>query len=334
LTQLVEGYKQGKPTKISARRDSEISRLPWIDESDWNLIVKTYGPHLNNKIDVMTSRGCQYQCEFCSIRRESLGYKNRNYRSVIREIVALANHGMQIISIKDEIFPVSRDGALRVLQGVRDILGTGHALRFKIKSRVSTLEGRMDYVEKLYSLGVNEIQFGVETFDGSKHATMDKGPSASNGAMINFLQDVASIGITVNASLILGWSGETREYYKRLLGFVNELQPLDKFKIYVNFFTPHPAGGRWNLSDSWSLVNSDLNCFTHKIPVACPRSLKTKADRRAMLETYKTIVGETKSRNYNPPVSEENQAMFLDLDRDFRLTDIPIYSSAGESDAN
>lgn len=289
-------------------------------------IIGIYGPHLAGKIDLITARGCPYRCDFCSIQRES-GRKHitRNDSEVIEEILYLARRGFRRISIKDEIFPILIKRANTILrESTRRLSAEGISVEFKIKSRVDILSKQPELIKKYYEWGVREIQFGVETVNPELQSFIHKGSEHETRALKRFLEYVAKIGIVVNASLILGIDGESARYYDNLVRFVGGLAHLERFKVYVNFYTPHPLQGKWSVPARGKLFNDDLSCFTHKIPLVSPSTISLRAQREAMLNAYDRLVDISQSASFNPPVPGHLREIFLDGLHDYAREPIPI----------
>lgn len=285
--------------------------MPVIGLNVWDQILNEYANVLNGKADIYTARGCERNCTFCSVQRETQRSRIECLQDkVITEIEYLYEHGIRLFSIKDEDFWAGNKSR------VKHILETFKHypdIKFKIRARVdSTI--RSIRPSDLSALNISEIQYGVESPFDDLHKSLLKGLGATQDELLPFFLEHFDAGITVNASFILGLSSEDFAYYKRLESFIQSLTRSEKsnlFKPYFNFFTPHPFKGAIDNSYG-SVVTHDLNFYTHKNPVCIP-SLPTMngKTRKAMLKTYDTIVAETKSALYNPPIRNDIKQKFL-----------------------
>jgi radical SAM superfamily enzyme YgiQ (UPF0313 family) len=300
-----------------------------IDFNTLDEMVDRYAPFLDGKIDIVTARGCPYKCEFCSIQRESQRkHTARNDSEVVEEILYLARRRFAKISIKDEIFPILKARAASLLESASKRLEVeGCGVEFKIKSRVDMLMREKESLRDYHRWGVREIQFGIEAVNPQMLNMIHKGYEPETDALRDFLEYVADLGIVVNASFILGIEGESVKYYDGLIKFVRSLGHLERFKVYVNFYTPHPMLSRWTVPAKSRLLIDDLRCFTHKIPLVCPSTLTSRSHRAAMLDTYDQIVALTKAERYNPAISSELRERFIGGNVDLSSGSLPRFES-------
>ncbi|OQB13703.1 MAG: B12 binding domain protein [Firmicutes bacterium ADurb.Bin193] len=275
------------------------SQLPTMRKSLWIQIIETYGNYIDNKVDVYTARGCERHCVFCSVQRESrqVVYRKDDTK-VIDEINFLKSIGVTYFSFKDEDFLSFPNRMLNILENVK-----GENIKFKIRARYDEMSNGNISLKYLQSLGVDEIQYGLESPDWSIRKSVNKGDhclvSQDNASLIDFIRSHSFYNITANCSFILGIEGEDSVYYNNLFEFIKKIYDNDsKPKVYINFLTPHPYNSQISLS-KYSLVTKDLNYFTHKYPVCFAESAKA-IQRRKILSTYDDIVKYTKSELYNP----------------------------------
>lgn len=303
----------------------QTDTIPSIKDRLLSNIHKEYGDFLNGKIDIVSSRGCHFRCDYCSIHKETGGAAcTRNDKDVIDEIQFWAEKNYDYISIKDENFPFEFERSVDILTKARE--QTDGNLRFKIRSRIDTLGDSGERLEKLAELGVKEIQFGVETISGTLMTIIHKGMRWEGHRVMKFLQKVMSYGITVNSSFILGLSGEDENYYEELIDFINTLsQKPDLLKVYINFYTPHPFRNKWPKDVQGQVVNNKLERFTHKNPVFASNSHELTSEKQKMIDTYEEISSISESRKYNPPIPKEIYDDYLDSDGSNTSPNLPDY---------
>lgn len=269
--------------------------------------INQYGIYLEDekthkkRIDIYTARGCDRNCSFCSVQRESrhtILRKSTNY--VIDEIQYLESQGIEYFSFKDEDLLSDPERMFEVLESVQK-----EGVVFKIRARYDEMNQHKISLERLHRLCVVEIQYGIESPDIYLQRNVSKGfPRDSNEKnLIEFIRSHEKYGIKVNCSFILGIAGEDSEYYDKLFGFISEVYDKESMpKIYINFLTPHPINSQFPIQN-YILDTNDLNYFTHKFPV-CHAQGSTWGERKKLLETYDRIVEYTNSRLYNPPTSK------------------------------
>ena len=305
--------------------------LPAMRKSIWIDIINQYGAYLEDerthkkRMDIYTARGCNRNCTFCSVQRESKKTVLRKSPScVIDEIQYLESQGIEYFSFKDE-------DLLSDPQRMFDILEAVHrkGVLFKIRARFDEMIQHKISLDRLHDLGVDEIQYGIESPDIHLQRTIGKGfPKTSDETkLVKFICSHEKHGIKANCSFILGISGEDSEYYNELYEFITKIYNEEsKPKIYINFLTPHPFNSQFP-TQNYSLVTNDLNYFTHKFPVCYPQD-STYGKRKKMLEIYDRIVEYTNSSLYNPPTSkipEPLKRAFLSGKPKLVSKELPLY---------
>ena len=280
--------------------------MPYIEYDVWDEILNFYGPFIHDKIDIFTSRGCNKNCSFCSVQRETKHnvISCDQYR-VVNTIKYLYNKGIRQFSIKDEDFFIyGKERAIEILQHFQDFEG----ISFKIRARIDTMVSSGLTTDELAQYHIKEIQYGVESSSNKLRRYINKGIGESAENVINLFNSHYKSGIVVNASFILGLTGEDSDYYNSLKDFISKIYKPHMSKIYLNFYTPHPAKNV--IPDNLTLVTNDLNYFTHKIPIGYVIATMPKIrHRRKMIQTYDDIVSMTNSQEFNPKIPEDIKAL-------------------------
>jgi radical SAM superfamily enzyme YgiQ (UPF0313 family) len=166
---------------------------------------------------VVTSRGCPYECIFCSAPQWT-GRKVR-YRDPARcvdEIEDLARLGFTEITIEDDLFTLYRKHFLAVCG---ELIRRDTGIRWNAFSRVDTITPEI--VETMARAGCQAICFGVESGD---QEVLDLVKKNSNLAKVkDAMRMTQSVGISALASFIIGLPGETEASLRRTVEFANEL---------------------------------------------------------------------------------------------------------------
>jgi|GEM_PF-6942218 len=156
---------------------------------------------------IQSSRGCPYQCSFCSHPR-FWGRKMR-YRDpamVAREIAWVADQGATLIYLTDSDFGASDNHAASVL---RAMAATPH------KPAAIVLETRIDQITKpmvqlMKRAGITIVALGVESADERVLAkTGGKGQPGFAGKVLDAVSMVAQAGMLPYTMWIMGLPGET-----------------------------------------------------------------------------------------------------------------------------
>jgi radical SAM superfamily enzyme YgiQ (UPF0313 family) len=201
---------------------------------------------LGRQVDVVeTSRGCTYDCSFCSI----IEMRGRNFHTwsfdrVLADIADARNRGAQAIFIVDDniTLNVARFEALCraiVDAGFNDIEYIVQAMTSSIAAASETLAPLMRQAGFRYVfLGIENI---LEEDLGflravAKNAQRDHGRRVGN-ATINAVEALHRNGMYVVGGLIVGNPGDTRESIEANLEFAREYVDWP----YIQHPTPYPG---------------------------------------------------------------------------------------------
>ncbi len=184
---------------------------------------------------VITSRGCPYECVFCSAPQwTGRRVRYRDPRACVDEIEQLAALGFTEITIEDDLFTLYRKHFLGVCG---DLIRRDTGIRWNAFSRVDTITPEI--VDTMARAGCQAICFGVESGDQSvldrvkKHSSLEKVKDA--------MRMTQAAGISALASFIIGLPGETEETLRRTVAFANELR--DEFGSLYGFHILAPFPG-------------------------------------------------------------------------------------------
>lgn len=106
---------------------------------------------------MLTSRGCPFRCTYCD-QFGGRKYRIRSAENVLEELHELVERKITDISIIDDIFTIQRK---RVLQLCKEIVRAGIHIRFKVSSRVDTIDEEV--MAALAEAGCDRIHYGIES---------------------------------------------------------------------------------------------------------------------------------------------------------------------------
>jgi len=238
---------------------------------------------------VVTSRGCPYECVFCSAPAWT-GRKVR-YRTpslCVDEMQELARLGFTEITIEDDLFTLYRKHFLAVC-GELERRRTG--IRWNAFSRVDTISPEI--VETMARAGCQAICFGVES--GSQEL-LDVAKKNSDLAKVrDAMRMTQSAGITSLASFIIGLPGETEATLRQTVAFAESLR--EEFGALYGFhiLAPFPGTevrdraadyGLEILTSDWTRY--DANHVVTRTPGASPAAIQEVSDAyESTIERYR-----------------------------------------------
>ena len=173
---------------------------------------------------VMSSRGCPYQCSFCSKSIYGNTLRLRSPEGIMEEVELLyRDWGVREIHFGDDTFNANREWANQLLDLVIK-RGFHKKLVFRVALRVNEKILDMDLLRHLKAAGVWFIYYGVENGDQDMLDRMHKGITVAE--VERAFRLTHSIGLKTEAFFIIGLPGETRatiqasrDLYKRLRPF-------------------------------------------------------------------------------------------------------------------
>lgn len=154
----------------------DLDSLPWPDRTSIN-----YEGHPLPTASILGSRGCPWDCSFCSIRPfyESQGGRLRRLRNpgaVVAEMIALyRERGVQIFLFQDDDFLAGGKRAKKWAVEIADLLvdeGLGRKVAFKISCRSDEIDEVT--MKRLIAGGLSHVYMGVESGDEKALLTMNK----------------------------------------------------------------------------------------------------------------------------------------------------------------
>ena len=182
----------------------------------------------HGKTTVMTTRGCPFQCEFCSNAVFGVSYRERSAANVVDEVEQALSLGYDYIHFADDVFTFNKK---RLLEICAEIKRRGLSFKWECLGRVDSITPELAFAMK--TAGCSRVFFGIESGNDevlrlmNKRITVEQARSAVTAAH--------EAGLNVGAFFIVCYPGETNETVLDTLRFASSL-PLD----YLSFTMPYP----------------------------------------------------------------------------------------------
>ena len=200
---------------------------------------------------VYSTRGCAYNCIFCSCSSHwgTVRYTSPQY--VVEEIRELVDHGVKIIRINDENF-ASNGRRLKKISELVIEGGLHQKVRFSCWCRSNNVTP--DIVEALKAMNVVSVKMGLESGSDRTLQYLKGGVTvADNLNAVNLLKDA---GIQVNGDFIIGAPDESYEEIMMTYDFIKNTR-VDF--VDVNILTPLPGTPLWNYALQKGIVRDDMD---------------------------------------------------------------------------
>lgn len=160
----------------------------------------------------MSSRGCVFDCSFCSNKLLSNGKViYRDIDKVVKDFIFYKKvKKISRIVFNDETFTLNKDRAIRLCEGIKDI-----GISWWCQTRSNLVDDELADVMK--HSGCIGISFGVESGDSKVLKDCSKGISLKS--VINGISILHSYGIKVYGGFIIGFPSDTKSSIYNTLGF-------------------------------------------------------------------------------------------------------------------
>jgi radical SAM superfamily enzyme YgiQ (UPF0313 family) len=242
------GYSDGDYFEVVPRNEVvlPLDRMP---QPAWGYFLLNSFP----VIQIFTSRGCPFNCFFCS---SSCFWGEPRYHSpkrVVQDVLWLRDAGVQSINIYDDLFAMDKF-RVGVITTMLRKSGVNHSdIVFSCLGRASVMDAEM--AQLLANMGVHSIAFGFES--GSPRMLKRlKGPSATVEKNFEAVEHCRRVGMNVVGSVMYGLPGETEKDVGMTIDMLKKMK-LDAGEAYLAI--PFPGTGLWKVAHKKGLVDDDMD---------------------------------------------------------------------------
>lgn len=212
-----------------------------------------------NFATIITSRGCPFNCNFCSSRIQWGGkVRMRSPENVIEEIEYLLNeYNVGEIAIYDDTFTVNK----KRVEKICDLLIEKRIrIGWSAEARVDTLSVGM--LKKMKKAGCRTIYIGVESGSSNTLNSLNKGIDLKQ--IQTGVKMIKKTGLNIVASYMVGNRGETKQDIEQTIKLAKKLNT-DHVLFYIT--TPYPGTQLYKeveekgllLSKNWSKYIQFIN---------------------------------------------------------------------------
>ncbi|MFC1711950.1 B12-binding domain-containing radical SAM protein [Patescibacteria group bacterium] len=254
-------FKDEKTKKtIFTGKRKLISDLNKLSYPAWHLFnLKQYknsrlSSRLNPVGHIETSRGCSYQCNFCSKLIFGTQYRMKNASRVVDEMEYMLKCGFKEIHIADDSFT---QNIVRAKQVCQEIIKRNLQFPWSLINGIRVNFVDLEFFKLAKKAGCWQVGFGIET--GSQRV-LNK---IKKGITISQIKKAISlahrVGLDTFGFFIFGLSGETEKSMKQTIELAKSL-PLDtaKFDICI----PYPGTSYFNeLKSSARILSFDWSKY-------------------------------------------------------------------------
>ncbi|MDR2699233.1 MAG: B12-binding domain-containing radical SAM protein [Nitrososphaerota archaeon] len=214
---------------------------------------------------VITSRGCPFQCNFCTTSR-ILGrqYRVRSPQNIGHELELLKReYGADSFTFYDDTLTLDKK---RLYDICDEIKSRKLNIPWDCQTRADKVSEEM--FAKMKNTNCQQVFFGVESGCQNvlnavnKRTTVEQNESA--------IKMAKKSGLFVAISIIIGYPGETAEMRKETFDFIRRVEPDD---VYLCIATPYPGTELrkeveqlgYKMSPDWSRYDTTIPVFENPL---------------------------------------------------------------------
>lgn len=219
IVDVIEGKYEKKVIVGGLIKD--LDKVPIADRSILNM---QYYPV---PLTIMSSRGCPYNCSYCSKPVSKRSWRGRDYKRVVDEIEFLMNKYKEdfidsgrIICFQDDAFNINVERSKKIMKEIIDR---------RIKINLMFVNGLhvKNVDEELFNLmskaGCKEVWFGIES--GNDEVLAQLGKSIDKDMVRRTIRLAKKSNIeTVGGHFIIGLPGENKNSAQETIDFAKELK--------------------------------------------------------------------------------------------------------------
>ena len=239
----------GEPVK-------DIDEIPFparhlMDKQGGNIFAYNKNYYEGGSSIILSSRGCPFQCAFCSAPHFSVGNKKMRYRSaqsVYDEMKYVKDeYGIRQFRFSDDMFTASKQRVMEIC----DLIGKLDVV-WRISCRVKPFDEEM--AKAMFDAGCKELSFGVESFDNHVLEVLKKGATAEDNARA--LEITNKIGFVSRILFMIRTPGQRKETVSINIEWLKKV-PYDI--IACTSYIPLPGSDIWLHPENYGIEIVDKN---------------------------------------------------------------------------
>ncbi len=223
--------------------------------------IKEHPSYGRKIVPLITSRGCPFECNFCSVKLYmGRGFRKRSAQNVFEEIKYQYDKGYHQFDFNDDCFTLDKKRAEEILDL---IIASGMKIGFQFYNglRVDTVDPNL--LRKLKKAGCFYISYGCESGNEEILKKIKKGVTL--GQVRDAIKWTNDAGIANSVNFIIGHRDET---YQTAMDSINFARSLPN--NFVNFYNlvPYPGTEAFDWAKEHGRFLVDTNNYLEAISYA------------------------------------------------------------------
>ena len=263
------------------KRIGAIDSFPFPDWDQWSIreyidYEQVTGVNLGRAIPILGSRGCPYECTFCSNKEMwTKRYIMRSGEQIVEEMSYMKDkYNVSVFNFMDSTFIINK---AKITKFCEELLRSGLNIEYQLPAGTRSEALTNDVIKLLEQSGLRNIGLAPES--GSKMIRSIIKKKINYDDFINTVKALNRSKITASCFIVIGFPEDDYHTLKETLQMIRKLAFFGIDDITVSQFTPYPgslyyrqlvASGKINdqydrLSDIVSFYSSKPRSYAEKI---------------------------------------------------------------------
>ncbi len=260
--------------------ESLIRNVDTIPEPALDLLpMKKYKVGKSEFGTIVTSRGCPYNCMFCSSSLQfGKVWRGHSAERVLRELETLRyKYGKKEIEFLDDTFTLNMRRATALTDMIRK---EGLDISWSASARVNLFN--REIADSMKKAGTHTVYFGIESGVQKTLDFIGKGINLQMAA--TSIRNAREAGLRSLGSFIIGFPEDTEDDVKKTIAFSKKLGvSFAQFTVA----TPYPGTRLWDYAREHNLLTTgDWRKFTTLTPVMKLRNFTNQGILRWLQKAY------------------------------------------------
>ncbi|MBA4349521.1 MAG: B12-binding domain-containing radical SAM protein [Thermodesulfovibrio sp.] len=253
-------------------------------------------------INMITSRGCNYHCNFCQRLEKSIRF--RSVENIIDELKKyITDYRINFVVFWDELFMFSEKRVAELTEG---ILKANIKINYWCTGRLNIVNQRI--LRMLKESGCAYIDYGIEQFDNVALQKMNK--KQTEEQIVRGIELTKKEGILVGFNIIFGNLGDNRDTLKKSVDLLKKYNDYGQLRV-IRPVTPYPGSPLYDYAIEKGLLTGPEDFYNkHKnveiltanftdIPDDEFHKLMFEANRNIIKDYYNHLIDETTNKFYD-----------------------------------
>lgn len=260
---------------------NELDEIPFPDYSLPNIeeyfAISQRNIKNERTASIITSRGCPFVCEFCSIHPiYGRRWRYRSAENTLGEIEYLhKTFGVNRLEIEDDNFTLKKQRTIDILEGIIKLNESGADISWRTPNGVMIQTLDEDLIKIIKRSNCKQITLALEHGDKEMLKVMNKQLDLDHARKT--IRLLVKHGIPeIVIFVIVGYPEETNERFANSLQYLKEIKNIGgNIHICMNIIQPYPGTQLFDRAVKYGYVSDD--------------SLDNFLDKGHMMNTQKTV---------------------------------------------